>query len=183
MQRTENSMSTFTDFILPHIADKMARTYYHFIGLIFSWWQCGWAHNWSSSWDYGTFRPPYTHHSTMHAQPFRCPIFGQTFHSSCVRTAKLWRAARMRRLAWAFAGRLCDKYHNLMSWLISPSPSAILDCLHNVLVIPGDSRSLIALVDGAWLIILISNIKVSPTIQYHTYQSLACKTAINTECP
>ena len=20
-------------------------------------------------------------------------------------------------LAWAFAGRLCDKYHNLMSWL------------------------------------------------------------------
>ena len=26
--------------------------------------------------------------------------------------------ARMRGLAWAFAGRLCDKYHNLMSWLI-----------------------------------------------------------------
>ena len=25
----------------------------------------------------------------------------------------------MRRLAWAFAARLCDKYHNLMSWLIS----------------------------------------------------------------
>ena len=24
---------------------------------------------------------------------------------------------RMIRLAWAFAGRLCDKYHNLMSWL------------------------------------------------------------------
>ena len=24
--------------------------------------------------------------------------------------------ARMRRFAWAFAGRLCDKYHNLMSW-------------------------------------------------------------------
>ena len=22
-------------------------------------------------------------------------------------------------LAWAFAGRLCDKYHNLISWLIS----------------------------------------------------------------
>ena len=30
----------------------------------------------------------------------------------CVETA------RMRRLAWAFAGRLCDKYQNLMSWLI-----------------------------------------------------------------
>ena len=26
--------------------------------------------------------------------------------------------ARMLRLAWAFAGRLCDKYPNLMSWLI-----------------------------------------------------------------
>ena len=25
--------------------------------------------------------------------------------------------ARMRRLTWAFAGRLCDKSHNLMSWL------------------------------------------------------------------
>ena len=25
--------------------------------------------------------------------------------------------AHMRRLAWAFAGRLRDKYHNLMSWL------------------------------------------------------------------
>ena len=25
--------------------------------------------------------------------------------------------APMRRLAWAFAGRVCDKYHNLMSWL------------------------------------------------------------------
>ena len=25
--------------------------------------------------------------------------------------------AQMCRLAWAFADRLCDKYHNLMSWL------------------------------------------------------------------
>ena len=25
--------------------------------------------------------------------------------------------ARMRRLTWAFAGHICDKYHNLMSWL------------------------------------------------------------------
>ena len=29
------------------------------------------------------------------------------------------RTARMRRLAWAFAGGLCDKYHKLMSWLFS----------------------------------------------------------------
>ena len=31
------------------------------------------------------------------------------FHASCVWTARLW-------LAWAFVSRLCDKYHNLMSW-------------------------------------------------------------------
>ena len=37
---------------------------------------------------------------------------------SCVRTAKALARLRMRRLAWALAGRLCDKYHNLMSWLI-----------------------------------------------------------------
>ena len=28
----------------------------------------------------------------------------------------LWGAAQKRRLAWAFAGRLCDKHHNLISW-------------------------------------------------------------------
>ena len=28
--------------------------------------------------------------------------------------------ARIRRLARSFAGRLCDKNHNLMSWLILP---------------------------------------------------------------
>ena len=28
------------------------------------------------------------------------------------------RTARMRRLVWVFAGRLGDKYHNLMSWPI-----------------------------------------------------------------
>ena len=43
----------------------------------------------------------------------RCFVY---FHSSCVRTAKA--LTRLRRLTWAFAGRLCDKYHNLMSWLI-----------------------------------------------------------------
>ena len=34
--------------------------------------------------------------------------------------------ARMRRLAWAFAGRLCDKYHNLMSWLIVKEKERLL---------------------------------------------------------
>ena len=38
------------------------------------------------------------------------------FHTLCVQTAKA--LAQMHRLAWAFADRLCDKYHNLMSWLI-----------------------------------------------------------------
>ena len=49
-------------------------------------------------------------------RPFVC------FHISCMRTAKALarlrgcsgETARMRRLAWAFASRLCDKYHNLM---------------------------------------------------------------------
>ena len=36
------------------------------------------------------------------------------FHTSWMRIAKA--LARLRRLAWA--GHLCDKYHNLMSWLI-----------------------------------------------------------------
>ena len=25
---------------------------------------------------------------------------------------------QMHKLTWAFAGRICGKYHNLMSWLI-----------------------------------------------------------------
>ena len=38
------------------------------------------------------------------------------FHTSCVRTEKT--LSRMHRLAWAFPGHLCSKYHTLMSWLI-----------------------------------------------------------------
>ena len=37
------------------------------------------------------------------------------FHTSCVLTAKA--LARLCGCAWAFTGCLCDKYHNLMSWL------------------------------------------------------------------
>ena len=40
------------------------------------------------------------------------------FHTSCVRTVTAGETARMRRLAWVFAGRMCNKYNNLMSWLI-----------------------------------------------------------------
>ena len=39
------------------------------------------------------------------------------FHTLWVWTAKVLAWLRMRRLAWAFTGRLCDKYHNLTSWL------------------------------------------------------------------
>ena len=37
----------------------------------------------------------------------------------CANSKGSGETARMRMLAWAFAGRLCDKYHNLMSWLKS----------------------------------------------------------------
>ena len=36
----------------------------------------------------------------------------------CANSEGSGETARMRRLAWAFAGRLCDKYHNLMSWFM-----------------------------------------------------------------
>ena len=48
------------------------------------------------------------------------------FHTSCVRTANgSGETARMHRLAWAFAGRLCDEYQNLMSWLPECCPSVV----------------------------------------------------------
>ena len=34
--------------------------------------------------------------------------------------------AQMLRLAWAFAGRPCDKYHNLISWIIYSKSYTIL---------------------------------------------------------
>ena len=41
------------------------------------------------------------------------------------------KTAHMCRLAWAFAGRLCDKYHNLMSWLTCCGYSLELHCRIN----------------------------------------------------
>ena len=35
----------------------------------------------------------------------------------CANSEGSGETAQMCRLAWAFAGRLCDKHHNLMSWL------------------------------------------------------------------
>ena len=85
-----------------------------------------WVHinNWASAWDYGTFRPLQIHSSNPHVQPSsgaRCLIFGQTLrllpYFVCVNSEGSGKTVQMRRLAWAFAGRLCDKYHNLVSWL------------------------------------------------------------------
>ena len=47
--------------------------------------------------------------------------FGRTLllllYFMCANSEGSGETAQMRRLAWAFAGRLCDKYHNPMSWL------------------------------------------------------------------
>ena len=59
----------------------------------------------------------------MHSHPngARCLIFGRTLrllpYFMCKNSGGSGETERMRRLARAFAGRLCDKYHNLMSWL------------------------------------------------------------------
>ena len=50
-------------------------------------------------------------------------------YSLCVWTAKILARLQMRSLAWAFAVRLCDKYHSLMSWLICFLWSTVLNLL------------------------------------------------------
>ena len=50
--------------------------------------------------------------------------------------------ARMRKLAWTFAGRLYDKYHNLMSWHVSRFTTLPLDASEGlwcfIVALPGD---------------------------------------------
>ena len=46
-------------------------------------------------------------------------LVGPFFYFKCANSEGSGETVRMRRLTWAFAGCLCDKYHNLMSWLIS----------------------------------------------------------------
>ena len=52
----------------------------------------------------------------------RCLIFRLTLrllpYFMCANSEGSGETAGMRRLPWAFVGRLCDKYHNLISWLI-----------------------------------------------------------------
>ena len=54
-------------------------------------------------------------------QGARCLIFDLTLcllpYLMCANSNGSEETVRMRRLAWAFAGRLYDKNHNLMSWL------------------------------------------------------------------
>ena len=82
---------------------------------------------WAISWDYDTFRPPLTHSSNAHEQPssearYMYLIFVRTLrllsYFICANSEGSGETARLSRLAWAFAGRLCNKYHHLMSWLI-----------------------------------------------------------------
>ena len=51
----------------------------------------------------------------------RCQIFGRTLrllrYLMCANSQCSGETVWMRSLAWAFAVRLCDKHHNLMSWL------------------------------------------------------------------
>ena len=59
----------------------------------------------------------------MHSHPVGLDIliFSQTLcllpYYMCANSEGSGETAQMRRLVWAFAGRLCDKYQNLMSWL------------------------------------------------------------------
>ena len=52
--------------------------------------------------------------------PFRL-LVGCTLHLlpyfMCVNSEGSGKTVRMCRLTWTFVGHLCDKYHNLMSWL------------------------------------------------------------------
>ena len=61
-------------------------------------------------------RKPIVQTARMHSHPVGLDVRFPYF--MCANSECSGETARMRRLAWAFAGRLCDKYHNLMRWLI-----------------------------------------------------------------
>ena len=56
-------------------------------------------------------------------------VYFQTF--MCANSEGSGETVRMRRLAWALAGRLCDKYHNLMSWLSDLIAEVKVKCSNN----------------------------------------------------
>ena len=74
------------------------------------------------SWDFGTFRPLYGNAFFKLAYAairwgYLVWLFCLLPYFTCAHSEGSGVAAWMRRLAWAFSGRLCDKYYNLMSWL------------------------------------------------------------------
>ena len=79
---------------------------------------------WTISWDYGIFvLRKLILHTRMRSHPVRLDVWFQVgpfvyFDASCVRTAKALARLRECAVSPVFAGRLCDKYHNLTSWII-----------------------------------------------------------------
>ena len=61
---------------------------------------------------------------SMRSHPMGLDVwfFGQTLrllpYFMCANSEGSGKTVRMHRLARAFAGRLCDKYHNLIGWLV-----------------------------------------------------------------
>ena len=134
--------------------------------------------NWAISWDYGTFRPPQTHSSYSHAQQSsgaRCLIFGWAHrllpYFMCANSEGSGETVRMRRLAWAFAGRLCDKYHNLMSWLVLYASCVV--CLFLIHLVP------FVLLSGHFWYTIVSNLLLTLYWTYPTIYIIATEIAGN----
>ena len=77
-----------------------------------------------------------THSLNVHAQPSsgtRCLIFCQSLrllpYFMCANSEFSGETAWMRRPSWAFAGRICDKYYNLMSFVRTWMPVKLNTCL------------------------------------------------------
>ena len=91
--------------------------------------------NWAISWDYGTYHLQ----TCMLSHPVGLDVWFLVgpfvyFHTSCVNSEGPGNTAWMCRLAWAFTGRLCDKYHNLKNWLKYAINNNLLEgqyCWHN----------------------------------------------------
>ena len=80
------------------------------------------------SWDYDLLK--LILQTRMHSHPVGLDVwfFGRTLcllpYFMCANSEGSDEAVRMRRLAWAFTGSLCDKYHNLLSWLKRPAENS-----------------------------------------------------------
>ena len=108
---------------------RKLQTKSHSSGLIQ--WLCTWDHTKPNGPSHKIMALFFLHklilQSRMHSGA-RCLIFGQILHLlpyfMCANSKGSGETVRMRRLAWAVAGHLCDKYHNLMSWIKCPFVTA-----------------------------------------------------------